>query len=193
MVERSHPQALARPRKGDSDQIRHGSEALVYTVGVRETQNGNPGKDVTYTYGTDGKLATVLYPDATLPYTYTYDLMDRPTKMTGPSFGNSTNTIDHVRNVAYGVAGQVTSMQILHWENQDGSNYDPLYFTETKTYDELFQLTRIQSLGMAVSYNFSATANNGRITSRVNNSTGQTVTYQYDELNRLIQACICIR
>ncbi|MBM3726052.1 MAG: carboxypeptidase regulatory-like domain-containing protein [Acidobacteria bacterium] len=43
MVERSHPQALARPRKGDSDQIRHGSEALVYTVGVRETQNGNPG------------------------------------------------------------------------------------------------------------------------------------------------------
>ncbi|MBM3729066.1 MAG: long-chain fatty acid--CoA ligase, partial [Acidobacteria bacterium] len=41
--ERSHPQALARPRKGDSDQIRHGSEALVYTVGVRETQNGNPG------------------------------------------------------------------------------------------------------------------------------------------------------
>jgi len=56
MVERSHPQALARPRKGDSDQIRHGSEALVYTVGVRETQNGNPGFYVNYDYGVDRRV-----------------------------------------------------------------------------------------------------------------------------------------
>ena len=33
---------------------------------------GTMDEDVAYTYGADGKLATVLYPDATIPYTYTY-------------------------------------------------------------------------------------------------------------------------
>jgi YD repeat-containing protein len=41
-------------------------------------------KDVTYTYGTDGKLATVLYPGASVPFTYSYNLMDQPVKSKRP-------------------------------------------------------------------------------------------------------------
>ena len=39
---------------------------------------GTVDKDVTYGYGTDGKLATVLYPGATIPYSYTYECAGRP-------------------------------------------------------------------------------------------------------------------
>ena len=144
---------------------------------------GSVNKDVSYGYMSDGKLETVLYPDATVPYTYIYNLLDQPTKMTGPSILNAANTIDHVKNVNYGVAGQVTSMQIVQYEDTS-----PNYFTESKTYDTLFQLTGIISMGMNVSYNFPATTNNGRIEARMNNLTSQTVTYGYDALNRLTSA-----
>jgi YD repeat-containing protein len=62
-------------------------------------------KDVTYGYGSDGKLATVLYPDTTVPLTYTWDAMDRPVGMTGP--GTVNNQVEHVKDVTYGVAGQL--------------------------------------------------------------------------------------
>lgn len=146
-------------------------------------------KDVTYAYGSDGKLSTMQYPGASVPYTYTYDLMDRPTKMTGPSMMAPAVTIDHARNVVYGGAGQVTSIDILKYEaDQNNGTWSPVHFTETKTYDELFQLIRIQSMGMDVEYVFSATNNNGRILERWNNITTQKVKYEYDELNRLKRA-----
>jgi len=59
---------------------------------VRST--GTVDKDVTYGYGADGKPSTVLYPGTSVPYTYTYDLMDRPIKMTGPLTLFGTTTVD---------------------------------------------------------------------------------------------------
>jgi RHS repeat-associated protein len=171
----------------------YNSAGAVLKKRLRVSRGGSSivDKDVTYAYGTDGKLSTVLYPGASVPYTYTYDLMDRPTKMTGPSMMAPTVTIDHARNVAYGVAGQVTGMEILKYEaDQNNGTWSPMYFTEGRTYDELFQLTRIQSLGMDVSYTFASTTNNGRITRRTNNLNGEEVDYQYDELNRLISASV---
>jgi RHS repeat-associated protein len=147
-------------------------------------------KDVNYTYGTDGKLATVLYPGASVPFTYSYDLMDRPVKMTGaPTFLGGT-TVDLVKGVAYGVAGQVTTMQYMQWQDSG----TPYYFTETRTYNELFQLKQQVTAGSVtaanIEYTYSNTgANNGRIVSRKNNErSGEQVSYTYDSLNRVTAA-----
>jgi len=70
---------------------------------VRST--GTVDKDVTYGYGADGKPSTVLYPGTSAPYTYTYDLMDRHIKMTGPLTLFGTTTVDLTKDVVYGVAG----------------------------------------------------------------------------------------
>jgi RHS repeat-associated protein len=63
--------------------------------------------------------------------------------------------------------------------------------TETRTYDNLNQMTRLTITGSApldISYNFTAGQNNGKIASQTDNLSGETVTYQYDSLNRLITA-----
>ena len=165
--------------------------------------SGTVDKDVTYAYGSDGKLSTVLYPGATIPYTYTYDSMDRPTKMTGPSAMLSTQTVDHAKDVVYGVAGQVTSMKYLQGESDDsamgdGTHWAQTYFSESKSYNELFQMIEQTTTGFGsltaakIGYAFSGNQNNGRIVSRKNfernSTTGETVTYTYDDLNRVTAA-----
>jgi len=155
---------------------------------VRST--GTVDKDVTYGYGADGKPTTVLYPGTTAPYTYTYDSMDRPIKMTGPLTLFGTTTIDLTKDVVYGVAGQVTSMKYMQWAH--GGSAD--LFTETRTYDTLFQLTRQVTTGTSgtaadIGYTYSGSQNNGRILSRTNyQRSGEVVTYQYDSLNRVTSA-----
>lgn len=154
---------------------------------------GTVDRDLVYSYGADGKLASVLYPGSSVPFVYTYDLMDRPTYMTGPSTYNPTVAVEHVKDVVYGAAGQVTSMKYLQWEDAS-TRY---FFTETRSYDELYQLTRQTTTGTGgtaadIGYEFSGTANNGRILSRTNYQRGvvdgEKVSYQYDELNRLVAA-----
>lgn len=66
---------------------------------------GQVDKDVAYSFGSDGKLGTVLYPGTTVPSSYFYDLMDRPIKLTGPSAGNG-NLMDLAKDVVYGTAGR---------------------------------------------------------------------------------------
>jgi RHS repeat-associated protein len=154
---------------------------------------GTVDRDFVYGYGADGKLATVLYPGASVPFTYTYDLMDRPTKMTGPSPANPGTVVDHAKDVEYGAAGQVTAMKYLQWDDGDEQHY----FNETRTYDELYQLIHQKTMGMGgtvaeIGYGYSANANNGRILSRTNFVRGvvdgEKVTYQYDSLNRVTSA-----
>jgi len=164
--------------------------------------NGTVDKDVTYGYGSDGKLSTVLYPGGTIPYTYTYDFMDRPVKMTGPGFV-AGNLMDQVKDVAYGVAGQVTSMKYLQGETEDYGSGSligvPYFFEEIKDFDPLYQMTRQRTTGRSaqgvfgttltdIEYVFPATGNNGRISRRKNNISGQDVSYGYDALNRLAGA-----
>jgi RHS repeat-associated protein len=50
------------------------------------------------------------------------------------------------------------------------------------------QLTITGSQPLNISYNFTAGQNNGKITSQTDNISGETVTYQYDSLNRLLSA-----
>jgi RHS repeat-associated protein len=61
--------------------------------------------------------------------------------------------------------------------------------SETRTYNAMGQLTNITVPGsMNITYNYSPTQNNGKITSQVDSLTGEQVTYAYDSLNRLISA-----
>src|SRR5258708_29089430 len=73
--------------------------------------------------------------------------------------------------VTYNASGQMTQM---------GS--------ETRSYNVMGQLTNVHSGSMNITYNYSATQNNGKITSQVDNLSGEQVTYAYDSLHRLISA-----
>jgi RHS repeat-associated protein len=149
----------------------------------------------TYTYDTggEGKMTSVKYPSTqaflnsvltTFPgvkYTYTFDSMGRPNKLTD----DAASPVDWVKNLAYGVAGEMTSMQFY-------TGTPTVYNTETRTYNTRLQLTRLTTVGgpstLDMEYRYSATQNNGRITSQKDWVSGEDVTYQYDSLNRLISA-----
>jgi len=66
-------------------------------------------------------------------------------------------------------------------------------FSETRSYNNVLQLTGISTLFsnstyMNMGYVYANGQNNGRITQSVDNVAGETVTYTYDVLNRLIAA-----
>jgi RHS repeat-associated protein len=67
-------------------------------------------------------------------------------------------------------------------------NYPGGFGQETRGYNSLMQLTSIASSKISMTYNFSATQNNGRIVSSADAVTGENVSYTYDSLNRLIAA-----
>ena len=92
-------------------------------------------------------------------YTYTYDGMGRLNGM-----GGSTS----VSGVQYNAAGQMTAG------------------LDTRTYNQMGQLTSISSGSLNVSYTYSATQNIGKISSATYN--GEQVSYTYDTLNRLVAA-----
>ena len=137
--------------------------------------------DTAYTYNSEGKMTSVTYPEtwawnssddlvstAGPTYTYSFDAMYRPTGLKD----QNNNTV--VNNVSYNAANQLLTFN-----------------TETHTYNNLNQMTRLTITGTApldISYNFPAGTNNGKISSQTDNLSGETVTYQYDSLNRLLSA-----
>jgi RHS repeat-associated protein len=138
--------------------------------------------DAAYTYNNEGKMTSVNYPETwswqgqngplvSTPgptYTYSFDAMYRPTGLTD----QNSNTV--VNNVTYNAANQLSTFN-----------------TETRTYNNLNQMTQLTITGsqpLNISYNFTAGQNNEKITSQTDNISAETVTYQYDSLNRLLSA-----
>ena len=126
-----------------------------------------------YNYDNQGALTSVVYPtletwavSPTQTFTYTLDAMERPTGMTDNYLNRTWAT-----GATYNAANQ------------------PLYDgTATRTYNNLLQVTSITGPGMNMTYNYSATQNNGQTVSSVDAVTGETITYQYDALKRLLSA-----
>ena len=92
----------------------------------------------------------------------------------------TANDNGSVSNVSYGPANELLSI------NYYGA-------TETRTYNSLLQLTHITTTGngltgVNLAYNFPTGSNNGKVSSITDALSGETVTYQYDSLNRLISA-----
>jgi RHS repeat-associated protein len=143
----------------------------------QQTQTAVGDLNMSYTYNAEGKLTNVTYPldstNNTPQYNYSYDAMMRANAMTDQSSSSIVNSVQ------YGAANQMLSM-----------NYDS--GTETRTYNSMLQLTNITFastlLNQNITYTFPSGTNNGKISSQTDSISGETVTYQYDSLNRLIQA-----
>ena len=131
--------------------------------------------DSTYTFDNEGEMTSVSYPATSAGagpvYTNSFDSMSRLTGLTDQS--NNTD----VSGVQYNVANQLL---------------DITYFgaAETRQYNSLLQLTSLGVTGSGSvnrTYNYpTAGTNNGQINSEIRS--GETITYQYDSLKRLISA-----
>ena len=158
-----------------------------------------------YTYNSAGQVATygmARNSSSTLPtdptYTYVYDAMGRPTTLTddqsGLSGGGTPNTV-WAKNAQYDFAGRMTSLQTYGGIYYTGI-YQPAYETETSTWNVNGQLASrgwISSIYSAsasgtVQYTYSATQINGQITQASDSLSGETISYQYDSLKRLVSA-----
>ena len=140
----------------------------------------------TYQWDNEGRMTSLQYPtvradgsfgnmSAPMPISaYQYDANGLLSGMTMDNL--SGNGPQPFASATYTAAGQ---LHTLWW----GAG------TETRTYNSLGQLTsQVGGDGLNMTYNYSATANNGRITSSVDGSTGENTTYTYDALNRLTGA-----
>jgi hypothetical protein len=136
---------------------------------------GTLNMDATYDYDNEGKMISVNYPTTYMnsvavagpTYTYSFDQMHRPISLTDQN-GNAV-----VSGVNYAPANELKNITYF------GVN-------ESRTYNSMLQMTRLTAGQVDISYTFpSATTNNGKIGSQTDNISGETVTYQYDALNRL--------
>ena len=150
-----------------------------------------------YGYDNEGKMVSQTYPSG-VELTYSFDDMGRPVTMTGQE---GYMTLDWVHDVTYNAAGQLTYMKYV---------YDPMdTYRHRQTRQVIFQasqrtlrtssfapvryargqLTYLHTYAPGTdpsfTYNYSSTANNGRITSEYHSWTNNTQNYTYDELNRL--------
>jgi hypothetical protein len=127
-----------------------------------------------YTFDTEGRVSTLGFTTGGSRFadnvSYAYDVMGRLSTMT-----DTTANTSLVSATAYSVANKITSLTAST-------------FSETRAYNANLQLTQLTSGGYSFNYNYSATQNNGRIQSMNDVISGETVTYQYDSLNRLINA-----
>ena len=130
--------------------------------------------DTTYTYDNEGKMTSVNYPNAGPTYRYSFDSMSRPVGLT------DQNNYAAVSGVQYGGANAPAN---------ELSSMNYFGVTETRTYNTLTQMTNV-TVGSSfnMTYNYPSGTNNGKISSQKDNLTGETVTYAYDSLNRLLSA-----
>ena len=112
-----------------------------------------------------------------LIYSHAYDTMRRLNTMT-----NVGGSYQMITGTTYDPANRLLSIS--------GNN-----LTETRSYNTMGQLTNITSTAYGypggnvnITYNYSATQNNGKITSQADNLSGEQVVYAYDALNRLASA-----
>jgi RHS repeat-associated protein len=133
-----------------------------------------------YTYDNEGRMTAVQYPSSWNGSSWvtgpnlgnTFDSMGRLQKLT-----DLTASSDIISAATYGAAGQMLTMT--------GNNGAP---SESRTYNSMLQLTDLVSGSLHYQYAFSATQNNGKITSETDVVSGEQITYTYDSLNRLASA-----
>jgi RHS repeat-associated protein len=150
--------------------------------GNHHNTNLTQNLDSIFTYNGLGAVATIAYPgtvslNVTTPgpsYNYSFDSMERLSGM--KTSGGATI----VNNVTYNAANQFLTMTF-------GTT------TETRGYNTLNQLTSINAQNTSgtienLTYNYPTGTNNGKVSSMYNAVSGETVTYTYDSLNRLLTA-----
>jgi RHS repeat-associated protein len=138
-----------------------------------------------WNHDSEGRLSGVTYPSWTScsscstvngsHYTFAYDTMGRLNTMT-----DAVNTHTLVSGTTYGVANEILQMT---------SGYTTGVSSETHAYNGMFQLTQLTvASALNIQYTYSATQNNGKITSQSDLISGEQLAYTYDALNRLASA-----
>lgn len=123
-----------------------------------------------------GKKTYLRYPGTSAGARSTNYTLNGTAQLVGMTQTTTSGTLPVVSNVQYGPAGELTQMQY------NGA-------TETRTYNALQQLTGISYNGvLRHEYRYSATNNDGKLTSYKNWQSGEDVQYQYDTLGRLASA-----
>ena len=147
---------------------------------TRTPYYGGPSQvnlDAYWTYDNEGKVLSLQYPVVNDPdtgeptstvYNYAYDTMGRLSTMHNLPYAPYTS------GVQYNASDQMT--QITYFG-----------ISETRSYNTMNQVASIAANGFSEQYNYTSGTNNGQISSVVE-GTGETVSYQYDKLKRLITA-----
>jgi RHS repeat-associated protein len=157
--------------------------------------------NATYTWDNMGRMTAMNYPVSGPQVAMSYDAMSRLAGETQTCVGTNCQnpgTAFPLAGAVYNFAGQLTTLNYNDL-SITGTVYLPGWLqTETRTYNNMLQLTRIvnspnsaygaDGVALNMTYNFSAAQNNGRILSSVDGVTGENVSYTYDSLNRLIAA-----
>jgi RHS repeat-associated protein len=148
----------------------------------KDTYNGQTvsrSLEADFAWTVQGTASKVTYPSGRLLF-YNFDTGGRLDGLQQLEAGGFPDA-DLVTGASYNKAGQPLTMDFL----------DSATVRETRSYDpNTLQLTGIQVPGaLDLSYVYpAAPANNGRITAETNNLTNTTVSYGYDQLNRLSTA-----
>lgn len=153
--------------------------------------------DAYWTYDNEGRMLTVQYPVVADPntggqtstaFTYAYDNIGRPITMAA---GLNSGGADAVSGVQYNASDQMLS--INYGLNGYGGN-STSYVGESRSYNVMNQVTSISatgydfgSLSWSEQYIYPTGQNNGQVSSIVEGS-GESVSYQYDKLKRLVAA-----
>jgi hypothetical protein len=174
---------------------------LVADRSLRLTRNGQTiSLEAGATYDQNGALLSLVYPSAVFKhqgtwrredgptYSYYYDQQGRGVELDGANVDwTGAYVWGWVRDVAYSAAGQLTQLSYVNQRtaSEDGSTtfYDTRQ-QETWSYNTLGQMVTLNSL----QYVYPAGTNNGRISQRIDGSSGEQVNYTYDSLNRLTSA-----
>ena len=129
-----------------------------------------------YAWDDHGRMTQMTYPSGPV-MNYQFDGMSRTVGMTETMPGGALSL------AAYATFGSASQLLTLGY----GSNVSP--FTESRTYNNLLQLTHLTvNGGVDMQYIYSAGHNNGRVTQTIDGVLGETVNYTYDNLHRLLTA-----
>jgi len=164
--------SLGPPRTGCDliqESYKYDSAGLMLGKRVRIIRGAAHGeRTASWTYDNEGRVLRATYPSSSA-YDHTYNTMGRLNTMTRVSGSNI------VTGVTYGTAGEMLSMTGM--------------LNETRTYNSMFQLTRITVPSVLdIQYAYSSANNNGKLTSQTDVLSGEQITYTYDALNRLASA-----
>ena len=138
-----------------------------------------------YTWDNMGRMTAQTYPLSGPQVAMSYDAMSNLSSETQAPCQSQDQTGNcqtygssaPLASATYNFAGQLSTL-----------NYPGGFGQETRGYNSMMQLTSIASSQINMTYNYSATQNNGRIASSADAVTGENVSYTYDSLNRLIAA-----
>jgi RHS repeat-associated protein len=153
-------------------------------VNAATGRDNSIGFTATYQWDDEGRMTSLQYPTVyavgsfgntpvTMPTAaYQYDPDGR---LSGMTMDNGSGP-QPFANATYTPAGQLYQLSYGYW-------------TETRTYNSMMQLISQSVPGaLNMTYNYSATQNNGRIIGLADGITGENTTYTYDALNRLTAA-----